>query len=125
VDSSRVVPSRSQGPGEAGKIVLTQISFHLFLFCSRNLRPRRRFLPSVTRYFFHLKSGFLWEDEDGCELTDLEAARKCAVQRARAICRTRLMDPDDVIQVTTDDGAILFAVSFGEASAHSDSSTLH
>jgi hypothetical protein len=65
----------------------------------------------VARYFFHLKAEFLWTDEEGCELPDVETAREIAVQRARAVSLSRRIGPSDSIQVTSDDGAIIFAVS--------------
>lgn len=86
---------------------------------------RRRPLSAVARYFFHLKAELLWHDEEGCELADVEAARQCAEQRARSVCQSRLMDPADSIQVTSDDGTIVLAVSFGEATAYLASATVH
>jgi hypothetical protein len=79
----------------------------------------------VARYFFHLQADLLWRDEEGCEQVDSEAARRHAVQLARAVSRTRPMNPADSIEVTRDDGTTVCTMSLEEALASVTNVTLH
>lgn len=74
----------------------------------------------MPRYRFNVHDGLgLVEDEEGCELPDVDAARREAVKGARSLIaedvlhgRLDLAGRVDVLDV---DGRQLFSVSFAEA----------
>lgn len=70
----------------------------------------------MSRYFFHILGRVRWEDEEGQEFPDLPAAWQCAIARLGTVDCRRLGSrrAELSIQVTSEDGATLFAVSLAQ-----------
>ena len=69
--------------------------------------------------FFHLHDEVVTQDEEGCELSDLDAARTSAVHDARSLMAAQVLDGwlglDHWIEITDADGKGLAVVAFNEA----------
>jgi hypothetical protein len=74
----------------------------------------------MSRYHFNLLGEYVVNDRDGMELPDSEAARRHAIELARALmARTRIFRAEPArwsMQVTDSDGREVTNVSFLEAS---------
>ena len=76
-------------------------------------------MAEVPRYFFNLRSDPDATDDEGQDLVDLAAARLCAMEAAREmVCadiKHGLLNLNHAIDVTDDQGAALFTLTFREA----------
>lgn len=73
----------------------------------------------MPRYRFHVRDDLHTDDAEGAELPDLESARETAMEAARElVCadiKNGWLNLDHSIEVTDDEGATLFTVTFREA----------
>ena len=73
----------------------------------------------MPRFYFHLRNDLDAEDEEGRELSDIEAARAAAVDDARNMAaesvRTGHLTLSHFVEVAGEDGELRFRVTFGEA----------
>lgn len=74
----------------------------------------------MPRYFFHLYNDLVVRDEEGEELPDLAAAHARAVQYARDMTATGVVEHGTInlrhrIEVTGEQGDTLLKVEFGDA----------
>ena len=72
----------------------------------------------MPRYFFHLHNDYDTHDDEGRELSDLHAARRCAEEDARAMAAESVRDGhlnlSHFVEVADEGGAPFFRVTFGE-----------
>ena len=72
----------------------------------------------MPRYFFHIIDDTITRDEEGLSLPDLEAARLAAERGARSLMAEEVMNGrlslDHRIEVADEQGALLFALRFGD-----------
>jgi hypothetical protein len=77
----------------------------------------------MPRYHFHLADGVDYRDEDGVELTDLNAARRMALCYLSDVLRDAAIKPemphDWHLEVTSEAGLVLFSVATNVADAPS------
>ena len=76
----------------------------------------------MTHYYLHQRGGpHEFIDEEGQELPDLDAARRCAIGGIRSILADEVMHGrfhlDERIDICTSDGRPLLSVAFSEAVA--------
>ena len=73
----------------------------------------------MPTFYFDLYNDIVSKDDEGRELDDIEAAKKCAVEDARNMAaesvREGRLDLSHYVEVTDVDGASLARVTFGEA----------
>ena len=74
----------------------------------------------MPRYFFHLHNDVDAPDPDGTELSDLEAARECALRHARFTAAETVKDMghfvgDHRIDIEDENGTVLDTVLFKDA----------
>jgi hypothetical protein len=73
----------------------------------------------MPRYFMHVISDGFTRDEEGVELPDLAAVREHALEGARGLVCEQIhngyLNLDDRIEVVSDTGDAVFAISFREA----------
>jgi len=85
------------------------------------LSGRKMGEAAMPRFFFHIRQGGeLERDAAGLELSDIEAARHEAVQRACAIWSKNPPDPehnDHTFEIADEKGETVLIVSFSEAFA--------
>lgn len=79
--------------------------------------PAGRSLPrGVQRYFFHLYDDMTVIDEEGAELSGMEAARKKALADAREMACAEVLeghlDLRHRIEVADESGEVLFTVQY-------------
>jgi hypothetical protein len=74
--------------------------------------------PAMPRYFFHLHNDIEATDEEGMELSDLEAARTEAIRSGRELVaeavRNGQVNLSHWIEIQDESGTQLLAVRFGD-----------
>ena len=73
----------------------------------------------MPHYYFHLHDETITQDDEGCDLPDLDSARASAIRDARSLMSSQVLDGhldlDHWVEITNGNGSKIDEVSFRSA----------